>query len=254
MTGDIPDNIFWTKTFGGTINVTRYVLNLIRDAYKKCPQTRIFCTAGNHDSFPMNQYAPVNDPKIKYNKTDLTVAGTQPLYDFYATIWPTLAQDPSIATTVKKGAYFTTLLEKGVRLLSINNSPCYTYNFWLCAKPNLIEEQLIWAQEVLNTAEKNGEVVIVLLHIPGTESSLELSCEYNLNRLFQRYSHIIRHIANGHTHLCDIQLSYIGKCLSYYTINGGSVTPWNVGSLYENPNYLEILLSAKKYVSKFICQ
>lgn len=247
VTGDMDTYEFWSVTRESLFNVSAMTWQLINSTYaEKCPNIRIFMTFGNHDAFPLNQFPPPG-----YRNEDPLVSSDQANNDLAAAIWPRLAKDSTIASTIRKQGYYSTKLKDDLILVALNSNPCYTLNFWLSYKPDLIREQLVWLEQLLNQAEKDGSSVIMLSHIPHTDDSLDITCATVLDQIIQRYQNIITIIFNGHTHVQDINAHYAGKsttCLAAMSINGGSVSPWNDG-LAEMPNFSEYNIDSVSYVN-----
>lgn len=80
--------------------------------------------------------------------------------------------------TVARGGYYTTLVRPGLRVVALNSNAAYLENFWLMYDDELYTEQLQWLHDVLLAAEKNGEKVHILSHVP---SNAELYHKYSYN-------------------------------------------------------------------------
>ena len=63
-----------------------------------------------------------------------------------------------------------------------------------------------WLEEVLANAEKNGEKVYLLDHIPLYSSQHTYECTIRLKILLERYKHIISGYLSGHTHRDELTL------------------------------------------------
>lgn len=226
---------YWSVTGSGVLNISKYVWERIEQLYrKKCSSTKIYVIFGNHDKFPVNLVPPPG-----YTNLDPAVTTAQENYDLAAEIWPRLAQDSSIARTIKRGGYYSTPLRDGLILIVLDSNPCYTYNFWLVYDPSLIREQFIWFENVLHKAECEGQKVHLLTHIPPKEDGFDVTCATVFQKIVERYRNTITNTFAGHTHYQDINLQFSRKYptrLDSYVINGGSVTSWN-DALPVRPNY-----------------
>lgn len=124
---------------------------------KELPGTKIYPTLGNHETHPVNIYAPAD---VKDEKLSIKW-----LYDYTASAWSQWLPSESLET-VKKGGYYTTLILPGFRLIVLNNNICYTYNFWILSGSDTMKEQLQWLHNTLLLAEENNEKVHIMRHIP----------------------------------------------------------------------------------------
>ena len=67
---------------------------------------------------------------------------------------------------MRQGGYFHTLIRPGLRLVSINTNFCNNLNFWLLLNFDDPSEHLHWLYAVLLKAERRGEAVYIIGHIP----------------------------------------------------------------------------------------
>ena len=58
-----------------------------------------------------------------------------------------------------RGGFYTTLAQKGLRIVSLNTNYAYSENWWLILKSDDPAGQLKWLTQVLLQAEKDGEKV-----------------------------------------------------------------------------------------------
>ena len=64
------------------------------------------------------------------------------------------------SSTIRYGGYYTTLIQPGLRLISINMNYCYIYNWWLLYRSQDPASNLLWLSQVLEEAESRSEKVI----------------------------------------------------------------------------------------------
>ena len=73
-----------------------------------------------------------------------------------------------------RGGYYTTLVRKGLRIISINMNYCNNMNWWLLINNTDPSGQLQWMIGVLEQAEKNNEKVcsflLKLFSLPATKN------------------------------------------------------------------------------------
>lgn len=118
-------------------------------------------------------------------------------------------------------------------------------------QPKDQDGQLSWLMETLLQAEKDGEFVHILAHIPPGDHSCFVSWSKEYRKIINRFSHIISAQFNGHTHNDEFRVFYSPKNSSEIVNvawNGGSITTYaNI-----NPNYKVYDVNANNYVSSFL--
>jgi len=104
---------------------------------------------------------------------------------------------------------------------------------------------LQWLADTLLQAEKDGEYVHILAHIPpGYEQCLTTWKRENI-KIINRFAHIITAQFNGHTHNDELQLIYSKDKINNVAWNGGSATTYQ----NLNSNYKLYTIDSKNYVS-----
>ncbi|KAI8119618.1 Sphingomyelin phosphodiesterase [Lucilia cuprina] len=192
---------------------------------EKFPDVQIFPSVGNHEPHPTNIFGNEDVP------AELSMNW---LYEHLWSIWQRWLPDEA-KETVLKGGYYTVSPKPGFRIISLNNNDCYIYNWWIYLDGSATSQpQLDWLQKTLLAAEKAGEYVHILAHIPSGESDCWTVWAREYNRIIERYSHIIGGIFGGHTHKDEMNLHYSqnGHAMAIYW-NGGSLTSYS----FKNPNY-----------------
>ncbi|XP_063706470.1 sphingomyelin phosphodiesterase-like [Culicoides brevitarsis] len=223
--GDIIDHGVWeTSTYGNIINIET-IMALMKI---ELPLVPIFATLGNHEAHPVNIYAPsyITEPSLS----------SKWLFDYISSLWSQWLPESSLAT-VKKGGYYTTLIAPRYRLIVLNNNDCYTYNFWLLTGANQLREQLQWLHDTLLQAEKNGEKVHIMRHIPISSSDAFRYWTREYMRIVERFSHVIAAHFEGHTHKNEIGVFYDRENVEHainVAFNAGSLTTYS----FLNPNFM----------------
>ncbi|KAL5285332.1 hypothetical protein ACFFRR_007199 [Megaselia abdita] len=225
FTGDVVDHAVWSTSYD-------YIKDSLLDQYKllhsSFPNHQLFPCIGNHESQPLNQFAPPSVTEEEFT--------TKWLYDILADTWISEFGLPEeTRATITKGGYYTVVPKKGFRVIALNNNDCYTFNWWLFYDPGYLVEQLQWFHDTLKIAEEAGEHVHVLAHIPSGAGSCFKSWSEEYTRIIERYRNTISGIFNGHTHIDEMNIFYSekGNYASNVGWNGGSLTPYS----YTNPNY-----------------
>ncbi|KAK9693930.1 Calcineurin-like phosphoesterase [Popillia japonica] len=228
FTGDVVSHRIWNTSIESNIRLINGIFYEMKQAF---PGVKIFPTLGNHETHPVNLFSPANYP-------DETLS-TQWLFDEVAELWGLwLPEDTKV--TIRKGGYYTVLVEPGLRIIALNSNAAYVYNWWLFLLDNVDPYgQLQWMTDVLYEAEKNGEAVHILSHVPSNGRDVEKVWSHQFRRIVDRFSNTIKGIFNGHSHLDELILyRSIEKPHKPINVawNGGSVTPYHE-TLYLNPTY-----------------
>ncbi|EFN69910.1 Sphingomyelin phosphodiesterase [Camponotus floridanus] len=230
----------WETSFEGnfeSINKTYYQI------YKTFRNTPVYPILGNHESHPVNLYAPetITDRNIN----------TQWLYNLMAHLWINFGWLPeSTRSTILKGGYYTVTPKKGFRIIALNSNVCYSYNWWLWYQPKDPYDQLQWLADTLLQAEKDGEFVHILAHVPANDEC-QGTWKREYLKIVNRYARIIRAQFNGHTHNDEVQLFYSNdnsSTVNNVAWNGGSATAYS----NLNPNYKLYIVDSKNYAVKDI--
>jgi len=108
-------------------------------------------------------------------------------------------------------------------------------------------DQLQWLADTLLQAEKDGEFVHILAHVPANDEC-QSTWKREYLKIVNRYARIIRAQFNGHTHNDEVQLFYSNdnsSTVNNVAWNGGSATAYS----NLNPNYKLYIVDSKNYVS-----
>ncbi|KAI2609262.1 sphingomyelin phosphodiesterase [Hypoxylon sp. NC1633] len=194
FTGDIVDHAVWdTSEPQNTFD--------IQDAYGRMARAgmHVYGTAGNHESSPTNSYPPA-----AANNTS-----SQWLYDVLSASWSPWVGPRAAATTRQFGGY-SVKHPGGPRVISLNTNLYYAHNYWLYEEPMETDPsgQLAWLVAELDAAERVGERVYVIGHMPlGSRDAFHDGSNY-LDQIVDRYSATIAAMFFGHTHYDEFELSY----------------------------------------------
>ncbi|KAM3525687.1 hypothetical protein NHJ13051_003860 [Beauveria bassiana] len=194
FTGDIVDHMISNTS-------KPYNLKEIDDAYNKMNDSfkLVYGTIGNHEVHPVNIF----EPKSIGN-------ATQWVYDAIAKKWASWIGDTAEQQVLDIGAYSTKYPNGNLRIISLNTNMYYRFNFAVYQKDMLQDPngQLAWLVKELDKAEKKGENVYIIGHMPmGMPDALTDPANY-FDQIVQRYSTTIRGLFFGHTHMDHFQVSY----------------------------------------------
>ncbi|KAI0835266.1 putative acid sphingomyelinase [Hypoxylon sp. FL0890] len=198
FTGDIVDHAVWdTSQFQNTLDIA--------DAYSRMAGAGmlVYGTAGNHEASPANSFPPAaasND--------------SQWLYDLLSSAWSPWIGTHAADTTREFGAY-SVRYSGGIgigklRIISISTNLYYAHNYWLYEEPMERDPsgQLAWLVGELDAAEREGERVYIIGHMPmGTRDTFHDGSNY-FDQIVNRYSATIAAMFFGHTHFDEFELSY----------------------------------------------
>ncbi|XP_017783886.1 PREDICTED: uncharacterized protein LOC108567753 [Nicrophorus vespilloides] len=234
FTGDIIGHRVWgTDPFNNTQDMIK-ILDTIHKHFGNIP---VFPILGNHEPHPVNVWSADDAIQEEFS--------TQWVFNVSAKHWSKwLPKDTQ--ETILRGGYYTVLVKPGFRIIAINSNVCYTFNWWLLFDEVDPYGQLQWMEGVLNEAEKKGEVVHVLSHVPSGDPTCHLPWAREFRRILRRYSNTVSVIFNGHTHEDEMVIYYDEKDSAKpinVAFNGASLTTyWN-----RNPSYKVYTIDEKSY-------
>lgn len=195
-TGDIPPHDVWNQTKSDQLESIQRVVDLITKTF---PDTPIFPSLGNHESSPVNSYPPRNyDGKHSMDW----------LYGPLEKNWSRWLPKGYSPSTIKRGAFYSTLLEPGFRIISLNMNYCNNHNFWLLLNLTDPLGQLEWLVDELFKAEAAEEKVHILGHIPPGIPDCLKSWSHNYYRIIDRFESTVTGQFFGHTHYDEIEMFY----------------------------------------------
>jgi sphingomyelin phosphodiesterase len=246
MTG-VPDFITWTgdnpdhgiyKDPRTTTNATLQVTKFIEE---HTPNAIIFPIHGNHEFDPMN--------------TEDFYLDVDPVIDFVSDAWAHWLT-PEVLKEYKKKTFFSydatthpditedfkKKMEK-TRIIALNTNNCYFYNFYLIGQFNDPKQQLEWFENLLREMEKNGEVGILIGHMPPGAADCINDVSARINVLLDRFQHIIRLNLYGHTH--NEEFEVIRSIEGKKAIGVNHVSPSITTFVGQNPSVRVITLDLK---------
>ncbi|XP_039966762.1 sphingomyelin phosphodiesterase-like [Bactrocera tryoni] len=221
QTGDVVDHMVWGTSVAKNNDSLWKFNNRLAEVFPGVP---VYPCIGNHEPHPLNLFSP-NDVPENIN----TLWLYEQLYEQWSTWLPADTKE-----TILKGGYYTVSPKAGFRVIALNNNDCYTANYWLYYDGTNKIPQLQWLHDTLLAAEKAGEYVHILAHIPSGDGSCWSVWAREFSRLVERFRNTISGIFNGHSHNDEM--------LMYYSEKGHAVSiAWNGGALTtysnKNPNY-----------------
>ncbi|THV83002.1 sphingomyelin phosphodiesterase [Aureobasidium pullulans] len=196
FTGDIVEGAVWL------VNQTE-VINDLNNAYSLMSTLGmpVYGVVGNHDAAPVNSFPPA--------AVDTTIS-SQWVYDTLSADWTKWIGSAAASNADKYGAYSVKNPNTNLRVVSFNTNLYYKQNFWLyeTTMENDPSGQLAWLVGELDAAEKAGERVWLLGHMPmGAGDAFHDGSNY-FNQIVKRYSATIAAQFYGHTHKDEFQITY----------------------------------------------
>lgn len=156
---------------------------------------------------------------------------------------------PAALKTVVNGGYYTTLVKPGLRLIALNNNVCFVLNWWLLYEVESVRVQFQWLHDTLLAAEKDGEKVHILAHIPNGDEDYHKPCSREYRRIVDRFHDTILGQFHGHS-------EYFGYGIFHK--NNEMTSPinvaWSGGSIATfsgvNRNYVVYSVDPVSYVGR----
>ncbi|XP_068787072.1 sphingomyelin phosphodiesterase [Struthio camelus] len=220
-TGDIPAHDVWQQRRQDQLLALRTVTGLLRKHLGALP---VYPAVGNHEATPVNAFPP---PYVHGNQSSAW------LYDAMAQAW----QDwlpPTALETLRIGGFYTLQVRPGLRLVSLNMNFCSQANFWLLINSTDPAGQLQWLVGVLEAAERQGDKVHIIGHIPPAHCLRSWS--WNYYRIVNRFEGTIAAQFFGHTHVDEFEMFYDEETLTR-PVSVAFVAPSVTTYINLNPGY-----------------
>ena len=233
FTGDNIAHVVWKVTQKEVIEATRVQIELIQNEFGM--DTPIYPAIGNHEKAPVDEFHG--------EETELL----QGLADIFK---PYL--DDDAYETFRKYGYYSMLVKNNLRIISLNCLLCDSFNWFLLYDSSQTKQMFNWLENVLSQAEKNGEIVHIMDHIPMESSQHTIQCAGRLKILIDRYQNIIRGYFSGHSHS-----EYLNIIHEYYTPEKASQVNYICSGLTTfseyQPSFRMYLIDKKElYIQDFI--
>lgn len=210
FTGDIVDHAIWNTSQPYNEKSSK-LFNLIGAAFAKQSSVGdaygmmdeylglVYGTAGNHEAHPTNAFQP-NSVGDK----------TRALYSLLSGEWERWIGDEATTDAEERGVYSAKYPSGNLRIISLNTNLYYRQNYWLYQKEMLQDPngQFEWLVSELDAAEKAGENVYIIGHMPIGDHNAFHDGSNKMDQIVTRYSSTIAAMFFGHTHVDSFQLSY----------------------------------------------
>jgi len=192
FTGDNIAHSVWLVTQEEVIRATKMQIEAIQEQFGL--DTPIYPAIGNHEKAPVDEFHG--------EETEL-LHGLADIFKPYLT--------EEAYETFRKYGYYSMIVKNNLRIVSINCLLCDSMNFNLLYDYTQTKAMFTWLEKVLSEAEKNGEIVHIMNHIPMLSTQHTIQCAWRLKILMDRYQNIIRGLFSGHSHS-----EYLSMIHEYY--------------------------------------
>ena len=181
FTGDNIAHNVWTVTTADVIRATKMQIEAIQEKFGL--DTPIYPAIGNHEKAPVDEFRG-EESEMLFGLADI--------------FKPYLTREAF--ETFRNFGYYTMIVKDNLRIVSLNCLLCDSFNFHLIYDHRQAKAMIVWLEKVLSDAEKKGEIVHIMNHIPFSSSQLTLQCTGRIKILLDRYQNIIRGYFSGHSH------------------------------------------------------
>ncbi|KAI9559024.1 hypothetical protein GHT06_015813 [Daphnia sinensis] len=195
-TGDLTPHDVWSTAKEENIYIIDRLMTLMTQYFPGVP---VYPTLGNHESHPVNTFAPpeITDPEFS----------TSWLYDEADRQWARWLP-AEVSSTIRYGGFYTALVQPGLRIVSMNMNYCYTLNYWTYYKSQDPASSLLWLNQILEQAELNGEKVHILSHIPPGNGDCWTIFSREFSKIINRFESTVAAQFYGHTHKDEYKVFY----------------------------------------------
>ncbi|MCQ2820179.1 MAG: sphingomyelin phosphodiesterase [archaeon] len=188
FTGDNIAHEVWSVKQEDVIKATKKIIDTM--VAKIGMNIPIIPAIGNHEKAPVDQYGK--------NETYL-LEGISEVFK------PWLPED-AYESFRQYGYYSMKYKDTNLRFIVLNCLVCDAFNFNLLTETSQAKKMFDWFEGELSKAEKNGEFVHVIDHIPVGNHQQNIQCGLRMKILMERYQNIIRAYFSGHTHKDEIKI------------------------------------------------
>jgi sphingomyelin phosphodiesterase len=235
-TGDNPPHNPWGENYKEEIyEITKLFIDLLLNKYNYTKP--VFPSIGNHEEDISDQYNPYS----RQREAEFLKA--------FGNFYKPWLSDEQYRSFIKNGYYTKKYLDTKLRIISINCFLCDNLNFFLIENPTDPHGQFAWMEETLRQAEKDGEYVFIIGHIPPGDSTYTSECSKRYQILVDRFQNIIRGHFYGHTHYDEFRVLteyYNKEKVAGVIFTAPSLTTYS----FQNPSFRIYELESKNMILK----
>ena len=182
FTGDFSAHDVWEIHQDDVSKITQISVDILTNEIGQ--DIPIYPTIGNHEKAP---------PDVFFGSETVLLHGLSKVFKKYLT--------QEAYDDFSQYGYYTMLHKNtNLRIISLNCILCNSMNFNLIGDSFQVSKMFKWLENVLDEAEKKGEKIYLLDHIPMHSSQHSYECSIRLKILLEKYQHIISGYFSGHTH------------------------------------------------------
>ncbi|CAF2610652.1 unnamed protein product [Rotaria sp. Silwood2] len=220
-TGDLPPHNVWNQSRADQLYAIKTINQLLATTF---PNKTFYPAVGNHEAAPCNMFPT---PMVRSDNISW-------LYEALADSWFTLGLPSDTRDTITRGAFYTTIVRPGLRLISLNMNYCSSENYWLFINATDPLGQLQWLIQWLQYAEDHDEKVHIIGHHPPRSCLAAFS--WNFHKIINRYENTIAGQFYGHTHNDEFIVFY-DEIEKQRPVSMAYVTPSLTTQSFLNPGY-----------------
>lgn len=243
----VPDFVAWTGDSTGhqihnnpfiTTKATKQVSDSLDKIFRN---SVVFPIHGNHEFAPFNiQDMSAKDSDEVELIADAWKAWMTPEVNREFIQHSYFSYDAK--THPKASEAFKAKMDK-TRIISVNTQNCYTFNFKLIGEYNDPGQEFSWLENLLRQMEKDGEIGILIGHIPPGNLDCTQEFAMRMRALHDRFQHIIRLNLFGHTHYEEFEVHRAIE--NNAPVGTNHVSPSITTHVYQNPSFRVIKLDEK---------
>jgi len=187
VSGDLESHAVWLYSRESHIAAVQNVTRVIK---QYLPNLDTYFAVGNHEGAPLDSFATHFVPEKFWMNW---------LYDVMADEWKDWVPADQLATVQYLGSYVKQLFP-GLRLISLNNGLGDNLNFYLYLNETDPDGTMSWFLDQLLQAERAGDKVHIVAHIPTGNSEALEGWSINYYNIVNRFENTVAGQFFGHTH------------------------------------------------------
>jgi len=195
VSGDLESHADWVYTPSSHMAMIQNVSDTIKQAL---PGVKVFFGVGNHEGVPIDNFAPHFVPE-KFH--------IDWLYNAMAEAWKDWLPEDQLPIVKYRGS-FAMQLFPGLRMISLNNGLGDSNNFWLYLNQTDPDATMSWFLDQLVLAERAGDKVHIVAHIPGGAGEALEGWSINYYNIINRFENTVVAQFFGHTHSEEFVMMY----------------------------------------------
>jgi sphingomyelin phosphodiesterase len=223
-TGDLPPHNIWNQTSEDQIFNLKQLTQWFQTYFSKKP---IIPAVGNHEGAPVDNFPPHTVPE-KYSNAWL--------YNTLASEWINWVPADAAHNISQRAAYSIKPFP-GQRVIALNTQYGDHLNFWLYLNETDPDGMMSWLIDELKDAEKEGEKVHIMGHIPPGIPYTLAAWSMNYYEVVNRFESTIAAQFFGHTHDDQFSVFYEGGKAGNRPTSMAYISPSMTTFSHHRPSY-----------------